>query len=124
MVPARYRDKLGSEFFLTIAPGDRCLLLYTAASWQSVEAKLRDVPNKDEAHWDFVHKLTAPMLELEFDAQGRILLPASHRQRVGIERDVVLLGALSRLELWAKERVPDLTPSKRDIERAAQLGLD
>jgi len=123
-VPARYRDKLGSEFFLTIAPGDRCLLLYTAASWHSVEQKLRDVANKDDAHWEFVRTLTAPMLELEFDAQGRILLPAGHRARVGIERDVVLLGAISRLELWAKERVPRLTPSSNDVERAAQLGLD
>lgn len=41
---------------------------------------------------------------VEVDKQGRILLPSVLREFAGLEKDVVLVGVASRIEIWSKDR--------------------
>ena len=41
---------------------------------------------------------------MELDKQGRILLPANLREFAGLDKDVVLVGVGSRIEIWSKEK--------------------
>lgn len=124
IVPARYRERLGPGFVLTIAQPDPCLALYPAATWAGFCARLEEAPHKDESFRRFVRFLFAHTEEVACDAQGRLLIPITLRDYAGIERDVVSIGSLSRIEIWAKERLAEnAAPKGSAADFAAELGL-
>lgn len=124
IVPARYRDRLGPAFVLTIGQPDSCLALYPAATWAGFCARLEEAPRKDESFRRFVRFLFAHSEEVACDAQGRLLIPAALRIYAAMERDVVSIGSLSRVEIWAKERLAEnAAPKGGTADFAADLGL-
>jgi MraZ protein len=124
IVPARFRERLGSQFVLTIAPPDACLALYPSATWVEFCGRLESVPVKDERYRRYVRYLFAHTEEVSCDAQGRMLVPALLRGYAGIERQVVSVGLLARVEIWAKERYAFQTPPEGDVPGfMAEFGL-
>ena len=64
--------------------------------------------------------------EVEVDKQGRILIPAVLREFAGLDKDVVLVGVASRIEIWSKEKWEDASEydDMEDIaEHMSELGL-
>lgn len=117
-IPARLRAKLGDHFILTIAPPDLCLALYPETTWADFCEKLEAAALKDQRFRAFVRHLFANTEEVSLDGQGRFVVPAGLRAYAGIERDAVLVGTLTRVEVWsangwskanaAPERLPEL----------------
>jgi MraZ protein len=109
---------------MTIAQPDPCLALYPAATWAEICGRLEAAQHKDARYRKFVRHLFAHTEEVGCDSQGRIVIPPALRAFAGIERDVVSIGSLTRVELWARDRVGDFAPSAEDAaELAAALGL-
>ncbi len=124
VVPARFRERLGAGFFLTIAHPDPCLALYPAATWAELCAKLDAAPVKDADFRSFMRYLFAHTEELSCDAQGRLMIPAALRAYATIERDVVSIGTYRRVEIWARERHERATHDIAAIrDFASELGL-
>ncbi|MDP9017111.1 MAG: division/cell wall cluster transcriptional repressor MraZ [Candidatus Eremiobacteraeota bacterium] len=124
IVPARFRERLGTGFVLTIAQPDPCLALYPAPTWAEFCNRLEAAPRKDERFRRLVRHLFANTEEVACDAQGRLLIPAPLRTYAGIERDVVSIGSLTRVEVWAKERLAaHAAPEGEVAEFMAELGL-
>jgi MraZ protein len=124
IVPARFRERLGSTFILTIAHPDPCLALYPAATWVEFCGRVEAVPVKDERYRNYVRYLFAHSEEVSCDAQGRVVVPGLLRTYAGIERQVVSVGLLTRIEIWAKERYAFGAPPEGEIPGfLAELGL-
>ncbi len=124
VVPARFRERLGAGFFLTIAEPDPCLALYPASTWSDVCARLEAAPVKDARFRAFVRHLFAHTEELSTDANGRLVIPATLRAYAGIEKDVVSIGSLTRVEIWAKDRYTEHAAEHRDLpDLTSELGL-
>jgi MraZ protein len=124
IVPARFRERLGSQFVLTIAPPDRCLALYPMATWVEFCGRLEAVPRRDDAYRRYVRYLFSHSEEVACDAQGRVVVPALLRAYAGIERQVVSVGLLTRIEIWAKERYEFQKPPEGEIpDFMGELGL-
>jgi MraZ protein len=124
IVPARFRERLGSEFVLSIAPVDGCLALYPSATWIEHCERLEAVPNKDELYRRFVRWLFANTEEVGSDNQGRVVVPARLRAYAGIDRQVVSVGLLTRIEIWAQERYEFQLPPQGEVPAfMAELGL-
>ena len=124
VIPARFRERLGSGFFLTIARPDPCLALYPASTWGEVCAKLEAAPLKDDRYRRFVRQLFAHTEEAACDAQGRLVIPAHLRAYAGMLRDVTSIGTLTRIELWAKERLGEhALPDDEVTALTTELGL-
>jgi MraZ protein len=124
VVPARYRERLGAGFVLTIAPPDPCLALYPAPTWEAFCAQLDAAPRKDDRYRRFVRYLFAHTEEVTCDAQGRLLIPPALRAYAGLSREARAIGSLTRIEIWAPERLGEMAPT--DAEAAAfasDLGL-
>ncbi len=102
IVPARFREELGFKFVVTRGL-DRCLFVYPLGEWEKlVGEKLQGLPlGKTEAR-AFVRTLMSGATECELDKQGRIVLPANLRAYAGLEKDVVVIGVSTRVEIWAK----------------------
>ena len=104
VVPARFRERLGSGFFVSIAEPDPCLALYPASIWNEFCARLEAAPVKDARYRSFVRHLFAHTEELSCDNQGRLVLPPALREWAHITKDVTSVGSLTRVEVWAKDR--------------------
>lgn len=124
IVPARFRERLGGQFVLTIAHPDPCLALYPSPTWTEFCERLESVPQKDERYRRFVRYLFAHTEEVGCDSQGRVLVPALLRAYAGIERQIVSVGLLTRVEIWAKERYAFAQPPEGDLPGfMGELGL-
>jgi MraZ protein len=124
IVPARFRERLGAGFFITIGEPDPCLALYPSITWGEVCDKLQAAPRKDERFRRLVRHIFANTEEVACDAQGRLVIPAPLRAYAGIERDVISVGTLTRVEVWAKERfAAHATPEGEVGDFMADLGL-
>ena len=124
IVPARFRERLGSPFILSIAPPDRCLVLYPMPTWVEICGRLEAVPSKGEEYRRQLRYLFANSEESECDAQGRVVVPARLRSYAEIERNVVSVGLLTRIEIWAKERYDFQEPPAGELPAfMSELGL-
>ena len=124
IVPARFRERLGAGFVMTIAQPDPCLALYPSVTWAEFCSRLEEAPRKDERFRRFVRYLFAHTEEVACDAQGRLVLPASLRSYANIARDVVSVGSLTRVEIWAKERYAEHAAPMDEVgDFMADLGL-
>jgi MraZ protein len=105
-IPARFREGLGDSFVLTKGL-DGCLFAYTREEWDALEQKLKTLPfTKGDAR-AFVRFFFSGAATCEVDKQGRILIPGNLREFAQLEKDVVVIGVSSRVEIWAKNRWDD-----------------
>jgi len=123
VVPARIRERLGGAFVITIAPPDPCLALYPQGAWDAFCARLEAAPRKDEQYRRFVRRLFAHTEEVATDGQGRLLLPPHLRKVVEIEREVVLVGSLTRVEVWSAEMYRRQPEEENVADLMTELGL-
>ena len=103
-LPSRFREKnRGTDFILTQGL-ERCLFLFPLQSWDALAAKLEDLPitNKIEER-AFKRILLSAACEAGADTQGRILIPQHLKEYAQINHNVVVLGVLKHVEIWAKE---------------------
>ena len=128
IIPLKFREQLGEECIVTRGL-DGCLFVFPVNEWEAYEQKLKKLPTTDKNARSFVRFLTAGAASCEFDKQGRILIPATLRKFAGIEKDVVLAGLLSRIEIWSEERwLENNNYEEIDMDEIAgqltELGLD
>ena len=103
IIPAKFREALGEEFILTRGL-DGCLSIYPMDEWKSFEEKLKALPLTDKNARAFLRFFVAGATSCELDTQGRILVPSTLREFAGLEKEVVLTGNLTRIEVWSKEK--------------------
>jgi MraZ protein len=128
IVPARFRERLGAGFVITIAQLEPCLALYPSVTWAEFCTRLEEAPRKDERFRRVVRHLFAHTEEVACDAQGRLVIPTKLREIATIDRDVISIGALTRVEIWAKEQyaahsAPDPADKDEVANFMADLGL-
>lgn len=102
IVPSKFREQLGDEFVVTKGM-DGCLFVYANEDWNAFEQKLTSLPLINKEARKFARFFLAGAAQVEVDKQGRILLPANLREFAGLEKDVVLVGVGSRIEIWSRE---------------------
>jgi len=101
-IPARFREELASGLVLTRGI-DRCVALYPLASWTLLAAKVEALPIGDPDARTFRRLVFAGAVDLELDGQGRILVPPELRRYAALEREVVVIGVHTAVELWSPE---------------------
>lgn len=126
-MPAKFREGLGEKFVLTKGL-DHCLFAYPNEEWGILEKKLRSLPLTSKDARAFIRFFFAGACECELDKQGRILIPANLREYAGLEKDVVIIGVSTRVEIWSKDRWDEYnSASNLDheaiVERMAELGI-
>ena len=103
IVPVKFREILGDNFIVTKGL-DGCLFVYPNDEWTRFEEKLKGLPLTNKNARQFTRFFLAGAAACEVDKQGRILLPQVLREVASLEKDVVLVGVASRIELWSRER--------------------
>ncbi|MCR5255156.1 MAG: division/cell wall cluster transcriptional repressor MraZ [Acetatifactor sp.] len=125
IIPAKFRESLGEEFVISKGM-DGCLFVYANEDWNAFEQKLTSLPLINKEARQFARFFLAGAASVELDKQGRILIPQGLRDFAGLEKDVVLVGVGSRIEIWSKEKWDEASGSEDldDIANAmGALGL-
>ena len=103
IIPAKYREELGENFVVTRAL-DGCLFLYPQAEWQIFIEKLQGLPSNQNTR-KMQRQFLSKAMEVALDKQGRILIPSLLREIASLEKEVVFIGMMNRVEVWDKERL-------------------
>ncbi|MHB1419912.1 MAG: division/cell wall cluster transcriptional repressor MraZ [Bacillota bacterium] len=106
IIPSKFREGLGENFVVTKGL-DNCLFGYPASEWRSLEEKLRTLPFTRADARAFVRFFFSGATECEIDKQGRILLPNNLREFAGLNKEVVIIGVSSRIEIWSRDTWSD-----------------
>ncbi len=102
IIPSRFRDELGDTFVVTVGL-DGCLFVYPQNEWETFSTEIRKLPGTKEAR-QLQRMFFGKAAACEADKQGRILIPAVLRECAGLEKDIVFVGVLNKIEIWSKAR--------------------
>lgn len=104
-IPAKWRESAGDVIVITegiLGSKDaKCLFGMSVSEWEVFSQKLSLLPMTDLAGQAVKRRLYASAAACEVDKQGRILIPATLREKANIEKDATLIGVGNRIEIWA-----------------------
>jgi MraZ protein len=98
-LPAKYRDELAAGLVLTKGQ-ERCLYVFPLPEFERITEALRTAPVTAKAVRDYSRVFFASASDETPDRQGRVTIPAALRDYAGLQRDCVVVGANTRLEIW------------------------
>ena len=98
-LPAKYREELSAGLVLTKGQ-ERCLYVFPETEFARITEALRAAPVTAKAVRDYSRVFFASASDEIPDKQGRITIPPGLRDYAGLQRDCVVIGASTRLEIW------------------------
>jgi MraZ protein len=101
-VPARFREEISEGLVLTRG-FERCLQVFPKAVWQSLAQRISGLSLGSEEARNLRRLLFSGAAEVDFDRQGRILIPQNLREYAGLNEQVVIAGLNTHFELWSRE---------------------
>ena len=102
-IPAKFRQTLSedNENTFVIARGmDPCIWVYPLAQWKKIETNLRSLSSLSKIHRTFVRNTARYASPSTYDKQGRITLTPSLIEYAGLEKDALIIGMVSKMEIW------------------------
>ena len=102
-MPAKLRKDMGDTFILTKGL-DGCLFAFSQEEWLNFETKLKGLPLSDKNARNFVRFFLSGATECELDKQGRFLIAGKLREVAKLDKDVTIIGAGTRIEIWDKAK--------------------
>ncbi len=102
-VPSKFRDIIADRYdgrLVLALDFDRCLAVYPLEEWEKLEEKIRTLPMMQKEVKEFMRFFFSSASECELDKQGRILIPPALRERAAINKTVLLVGIINKIEIW------------------------
>ena len=98
-IPSAFREELGESFIICRGIyGKRCLCAYSKEQWDVLVEKIGTLPSaKSSTVKRFLYD---GAFNVEFDTQGRILVPPSLREYAEFDTEVHIIGMDTNLEIW------------------------
>lgn len=127
IMPAKLREDMGEKFIITTGL-DGCLFGFSISEWSKFEDKLKTLPITNKNARNFVRFFLSGATECELDKQGRFLITNKLREVANLEKDVTIIGAGTRIEIWNKDKWQNQTNEENlsidEIEKnMAELGI-
>ena len=103
IMPAKLREDMGEKFIITTGL-DGCLFGFSMPEWKQFEDKLKTLPITNKNARNFLRFFLSGATECELDKQGRFLIASKLRAVAALDKDVAIIGAGTRIEIWNKEK--------------------
>nr|WP_285838907.1 division/cell wall cluster transcriptional repressor MraZ [Micrococcus luteus] len=102
ILPAKFREGLAEGLVLTRGQ-ERCIYVFSAREFERVHEQMRSAPLSSRQARDYIRVFLSGASDEVPDKQGRVTVPAPLRQYAGLDRDVTVIGAGTRVEIWDSE---------------------
>jgi MraZ protein len=96
-----------------------CLVVYTPEEWSRVAEEIRELSKQGDAQLDAARAFFAGARDVKPDAQGRVPIAPDQRGYAALEREVIVAGVFSRIEIWDAERWNERKGGGQDVLSAA-----
>jgi MraZ protein len=93
-----------SEKFVIARGFEKCLTLYPKKNWDPIMAEMIKVNDYKAENREFLRYFTMGASEMELDSAGRLLVPPILKGYAGLEKDVVLVSVINKIEIWDKSK--------------------
>ena len=103
IMPAKIREDIGDKFIITKGL-DGCLFGFSQNEWNNFQEKLKTLPLTNKNARDFVRFFLSGAIECDIDKQGRFLIAGNLREYAGLEKEAMITGVGTRIEIWDREK--------------------
>ena len=101
IIPSSFREALGQDFTITVNPNRTAIAVYPKSVWDRQLERLSHINPMDKQGIQYERYLmSVSFSDNNIDAQGRVLIPAKLRAKLGLTRDVVFVGLNEYIEIW------------------------
>ncbi|MCK4539619.1 division/cell wall cluster transcriptional repressor MraZ [Candidatus Parcubacteria bacterium] len=102
-IPAKFRGLLKKGAVVTRGL-DNCLFLYSKKEWAEMAKKISSLPLNKANDRAFARLMLAGAMEIDFDKQGRVMIPEYLRDFAKLNKKAVIAGLYDRLEIWDEQK--------------------
>jgi MraZ protein len=102
ILPAKFWDELASGLVITRGQ-ERCLYVFSEREFESLHDKIRQAPVTSKQARDFLRLFLSGASQERPDSQHRVTIPSALRDYAGLGRELTVIGAGSRAEIWDTE---------------------
>ena len=114
ILPARFREDMERGIVLTRGQ-EHCIYAFPAQEFEQMTVELRRAPLSSKQARDYVRVLLSGAYKEVPDKQGRITLPPDLRKYAGLDRELTVIGAGSRAEIWNSQAWNDYLSVQEDV---------
>ena len=121
-MPAKFRQALSKDnksTFVITRGMDSCIWVYSLNQWLEIEKSLRSLSSLSKIHRTFVRNTARYATPSTYDKQGRITIPPSLIDYAGLEKDVLIIGMVNKMEIWNTENLEKTEKEALEIDLAA-----
>lgn len=124
LFPAALKKQLGQgeeRFVVKKDLFEKCLVLYTNEEWERQNQLIRAKTNPfNKEHNRFIRGFSRGTAEILLDGSSRILIPKRLLELIGAEKEIVLSGQDSKIEIWTKNAYDGLEEDENDFANLAE----
>lgn len=102
-MPSKFREELGNTFYITKGM-DGCLFVFPEEEWIEMDKKIKGLRLSRKDARGIARLFYAGAIDVSLDKMGRVLLPGNLRQYASLEKEAIIIGVSSRVEIWDKDR--------------------
>ena len=126
ILPAKFREELAAGLVITKGQ-ERCLYVFPSNEFSVITETLKQAPVTAKSARDYSRVMFAGAHDEIPDRQGRVTIPQSLRTYAGLEKECVVIGANTRVEIWDatswNEYLADREKSFADVSEEVFPGL-
>ena len=127
IIPKALRDPLADGLVMTRGY-DTCICVYPPDKWQALQKRMDKLSRADARVRAFARLYVASACETILDKMGRVVLPPYLREYAQIDKDTIILGLSTTIEIWSAERFKeqleiDLENAQSILETVAEMGI-
>lgn len=102
LLPGGFKKQLpeGDTRFIISRGFEKCLTLYPLKNWEPIVATISRLNDFDPKVREFRRQFLGGATEVELDAAGRMLIPPTLKEYAGLNKDIILVAALDKIEIW------------------------
>lgn len=123
ILPAKFRDRLEHGGYLTKVL-DGCLAIYTPEEFKVRTAEMLEIARRGQLERNIARTFSAGTAEVLPDRQGRIAIPQALRNFARLERDLKIIGAINRIEIWNLDQWTAVNLEAEEGMRSPLPGLE
>lgn len=124
LFPSNFKKQFENELTNFVIKKDiyeKCLILYTEVEWERQITILRKKLNLyNKNHSKFLREFYKNTAELSMDSSGRLRIPKRLLELVDIDKEIIMLGLDTKIEIWANEIYSDIETSEEEFANLAQ----
>jgi len=118
-IPAKFRNVLtadNDQTFVITRGMDPCVWVYPIIVWQSIEDELRKLSSLSQVNRSFVRSTVRYASSVQYDKQGRIAVSSNLIQYADLEKEVLILGMVNKIEIWNPDILDSVDKQSQEID--------